>query len=90
MDTRTDSLFVRIRPDTNFDELIKKIYGDVSSLERHEEEENAQLNKQNILNNEYFDAESVKRRIMHQNEQRVSCTCLMNHFVMIDVDRFFR
>ena len=59
-------------PDTNFDELIKKIYGDVSSLEKYEEEENAQLNKQSIMNNEYYDAESIKRRILHQNEQRVS------------------
>ncbi|KAL7425709.1 hypothetical protein ACHAXH_000261, partial [Discostella pseudostelligera] len=59
-----------LRPDTNFDELIKKIYGDVSSLEKYEEEENAQLNKQSIMNNEYYDAESIKRRILHQNEQR--------------------
>jgi len=60
-----------LRPDTNFDELVQKIYGDVSSLEKYEEEENAQLNKQNI---KYYDAESVKRRILHQNEQRVSTT----------------
>lgn len=81
---------MRIRPDTNFDELIKKIYGDVSSLERHEEMENAQLNKQNILNNEYFDAESVKRKIMHQNEQRVSIRCLIYHFVMFGIDWNYR
>ena len=61
-----------IRPDTNFDELIRKIYGNVSSIEKYEEEENAQLNKQNIMNNQYYDAESVKRRILQQNEQRVS------------------
>lgn len=59
-----------LRPDTNFDELIKKIYGDVSSREKSEEEENAELNKLN-MNNEH--SESRKRRILYQSNQRVSC-----------------
>jgi hypothetical protein len=78
-----------IRPDTNFDELIRKIYGNVSSIEKYEEEENAQLNKQNIMNNQYYDAESVKRRILQQNEQRVSqywriyLACLMHTLIVL-------
>mmetsp|Transcript_28541 Transcript_28541/g.60498 ORF Transcript_28541/g.60498 Transcript_28541/m.60498 type:complete len:302 (-) Transcript_28541:883-1788(-) len=56
-----------LRPDTNFDELIKSIYGDVEKLEKYEEEEITKLNKKN-MNNAY--AESRKRGILYQAEQR--------------------
>lgn len=56
-----------LRPDTNFDELIKSIYGDVEKLEKYEEEEITKSNKKN-MNNAY--AESRKRGILYQSEQR--------------------
>ncbi|KAL3763989.1 hypothetical protein ACHAW5_007608 [Stephanodiscus triporus] len=55
------------RPDTNFDELIKSIYGDIEELEKLEELEIEKLNKKN-MNNAY--AESRKRGMLHQAEQR--------------------
>lgn len=61
-----------IRPDTNFDELILGIYGDIEKLEKYEEEEVLKLNKKN-MNNAY--AESRKRGIMYQAEQRVRTFC---------------
>ncbi len=84
-----------IRLGTNFDELIRKIYGDVSSIEKYEEEENAQLNKRKIMNNEYYNAESVKRSILQQNEQRVSpwliCFARLTHksIVLINSNSVF-
>jgi hypothetical protein len=56
------------RPDTNFDELIKSIYGDLEQLEEFEEKEIEKLNKKNI-NNAY--SESCKRGMLYQTEQRV-------------------
>ncbi|KAL7544251.1 hypothetical protein ACHAWF_007631 [Thalassiosira exigua] len=56
-----------LRPDSNFDSLINSIYGDVEKLEQYEEEEITKLNKKNI-NNAY--AESRKRGILYQAEQR--------------------
>ena len=58
-----------IRPDTNFDELIKSLYGDVEKLEKYEDDEITKMNKKN-MNNAY--AESRKRGIRFQAEQRVS------------------
>lgn len=54
--------------DTNFDELIKSIYGDVGKLEKYEEDEIKKLNKKN-MNNAY--AESRKMGMMNQALQRV-------------------
>ena len=65
------------RPDTNFDELINSIYGDVEKLEKYEEEEITKLNKKN-MNNAY--AESRKRGILYQAEQRVSTIPIKTHF----------
>lgn len=62
-------IFVTQSPDTNFDELIKSIYGDIEELEKLEELEIEKLNKKN-MNNAY--AESRKRGMLHQAEQRVS------------------
>lgn len=58
-----------LSPDTNFDELIEAIYGDVEQLEKDEQDEITKLNKKN-MNNAY--AESRKRGILYQAEQRVS------------------
>ncbi|KAL7464709.1 hypothetical protein ACHAXS_005052 [Conticribra weissflogii] len=59
-----------LRPDKNFDELIKSIYGDLEKLEKYEEDEIAKLNKDKNMNNAY--AESRKRGILYQAMQRVS------------------
>ncbi|KAL7534569.1 hypothetical protein ACHAXR_005963 [Thalassiosira sp. AJA248-18] len=56
-----------LRPDTNFDELTKSIYGDIEKLEKYEEEEIAKLNKKN-MNNAY--AKSRKMGMIYQAEQR--------------------
>lgn len=53
-----------LRPDVNFDNLIKSIYGDVEKLEKYEEEEAAKLNKESV--------EIRKRSALHQqNMQKV-------------------
>ncbi len=62
-------IFITQSPDTNFDELIKSIYGDIEQLEKFEEEEIKKSNKKN-MNNAY--AESRKRGMLYQAEQRVS------------------
>eukprot|EP00571_Detonula_confervacea_P013387 CAMPEP_0172303306 /NCGR_PEP_ID=MMETSP1058-20130122/4852_1 /TAXON_ID=83371 /ORGANISM="Detonula confervacea, Strain CCMP 353" /LENGTH=306 /DNA_ID=CAMNT_0013014057 /DNA_START=38 /DNA_END=958 /DNA_ORIENTATION=- len=62
-----------LRPDTNFDELINSLYGDIEKLEKYEEAEIKKLNKKN-MNNAY--AESRKRGILHQAEQRKKRTSL--------------
>jgi len=58
-----------LRPDKNFDDLIKSIYGDLEKLEKYEEEEITKLNKDKNMNNAY--AESRKRGILYQAMQRV-------------------
>eukprot|EP00566_Odontella_aurita_P026262 CAMPEP_0113546284 /NCGR_PEP_ID=MMETSP0015_2-20120614/11720_1 /TAXON_ID=2838 /ORGANISM="Odontella" /LENGTH=182 /DNA_ID=CAMNT_0000446721 /DNA_START=85 /DNA_END=633 /DNA_ORIENTATION=- /assembly_acc=CAM_ASM_000160 len=58
-----------LRPDPNFDALIKNIYGDVDTLEKHEEKEIETLNKAKHMNNAY--AESRKLGIMQQAIHRV-------------------
>jgi len=57
-----------LRPDKNFDDLIKSIYGDLEKLEKYEEEEITKLNKDKNMNNAY--AESRKRGILYQAMQR--------------------
>lgn len=59
-----------LRPDPNFDNLIKSIYGNLEELEKFEEEEIVRLNRDQNMNNAY--AESRKRGILHQSMQRVS------------------
>jgi len=57
-----------LRPDPNFDNLIKSIYGDIDALEKFEEKEIENLNKAKNMNNAY--SESRKRGIMQQALQR--------------------
>eukprot|EP01082_Thalassiosira_pseudonana_P010276 g9400.t1 g9400 contig36:494629-496169(-) len=57
-----------LRPDPNFDNLIKSIYGNLEELEKFEEEEIVRLNRDQNMNNAY--AESRKRGILHQSMQR--------------------
>ena len=59
-------------PDTNFDDLIKSIYGDVEQLEKYEQETITKLNKQKNMNNAY-----TKSRMMGLQKQRV-CFMLYN------------
>ena len=56
-----------LRPDPNFDQLIKSIHGDVESLEKEEEEDSYKLN----INNLNKAAENRKRGMKFQAEQRV-------------------
>ncbi|KAL3790862.1 hypothetical protein HJC23_004492 [Cyclotella cryptica] len=57
-----------LRPDVNFDNLIKSIYGDIEKLEEYEEEEIEKLNRDRNAHNAY--AESRKRGVLHQVMQR--------------------
>ncbi|EED91804.1 hypothetical protein THAPSDRAFT_268817 [Thalassiosira pseudonana CCMP1335] len=57
-----------LRPDPNFDNLIKSIYGNLEELEKFEEEEIMRLNRDQNMNNAY--AESRKRGILHQSMHR--------------------
>lgn len=52
-----------LRPDVNFDNLIKSIYGDIKLLEKYEEEAVAKANKES--------AESRKRSAMQWTMQKV-------------------
>ena len=56
------------RPDTNFDQLIQSIYGDIEQLEKFEEEEIAKQNKKNM--NNVLNSDSRKRGMLYQAEQR--------------------
>ena len=57
------------RPDTNFDQLIQSIYGDIEQLEKFEEEEIAKQNKKNM--NNVLNSDCRKRGMLYQAEQRV-------------------
>jgi E3 ubiquitin-protein ligase RNF1/2 len=58
-----------LRPDVNFDNLIKSIYGDIEQLEKYEEQEVAKVNKKRNMHNAY--AESRKRGVLQQTMQKV-------------------
>eukprot|EP00559_Dactyliosolen_fragilissimus_P005822 CAMPEP_0184859694 /NCGR_PEP_ID=MMETSP0580-20130426/4687_1 /TAXON_ID=1118495 /ORGANISM="Dactyliosolen fragilissimus" /LENGTH=319 /DNA_ID=CAMNT_0027356479 /DNA_START=144 /DNA_END=1103 /DNA_ORIENTATION=- len=57
-----------LRPDLNFDLLIRNLYGDIEALEKQEEVENETLNKAKNMNNAY--AESRRLGIMQQAVNR--------------------
>ena len=57
-----------LRPDTNFDNLLASIYGDVQELEQIEEKKIELVNKRKYMNNAY--AESRARGIMQQATRR--------------------
>ena len=57
-----------LRPDKNFDDLIKMIYGDVEQLEKYEDEMVAKINKERNMHNAF--SESRKRGVNQQNMQR--------------------
>eukprot|EP00978_Attheya_sp_CCMP212_P026722 scaffold88403_cov55-Attheya_sp.AAC.6 len=56
------------RPDYGFDKLIENIYGDITALEKQEEQEIEKLNRDKHMNNAY--AESRMRGILNQAIQR--------------------
>jgi len=56
------------RPDHGFDNLIQNIYGDITALEKQEEQEIEKLNRDKHMNNAY--AESRMRGILNQAIQR--------------------
>ena len=56
-----------LRPDVNFDNLIKSIYGDVEKLEKYEEAEVAKANSERNTQN----VDSRKRGMMQQSAQKV-------------------
>ena len=56
-------------PDTNFDQLIQGIYGDIEQLEKFQDEEIAKQNKKNM--NNVYNEDSRKRGMLNQAEQRV-------------------
>jgi hypothetical protein len=64
------------RPDHGFDNLIQNIYGDITALEKQEEQEIEKLNRDKHMNNAY--AESRMRGILNQAIQRVSFNMLIN------------
>uniref|UniRef100_A0A7S2UQJ8 RING-type E3 ubiquitin transferase n=1 Tax=Attheya septentrionalis TaxID=420275 RepID=A0A7S2UQJ8_9STRA len=57
-----------LRPDHGFDNLIQNIYGDITALEKQEEQEIEKLNRDKHMNNAY--AESRMRGILNQAIQR--------------------
>jgi len=57
-----------LRPDTNFDNLLASIYGDINKLEQMEEKQIELVNKRKYMNNAY--AESRARGIMQQATRR--------------------
>ncbi|KAL3770251.1 hypothetical protein ACHAWO_009565 [Cyclotella atomus] len=56
-----------LRPDVNFDNLIKSIYGDIEKLEKYEEEEVARANKRTISDRKN---RGVLQRNMQKNKRR--------------------
>jgi E3 ubiquitin-protein ligase RNF1/2 len=53
-----------LRPDVNFDNLIKSIYGDIEKLEKYEEEEVARANKKTI-------SDGKNKGVLQRNMQKV-------------------
>ena len=72
-----------LRPDPNFDKLIKSIYGDAETLEKEEEDDTNKLNI-NSLNKAH--AENRKRGMKFQAEQRVCifvCMLMNRRYLLI-------
>lgn len=75
------------RQDTNFDQLIQSIYGDIEQLEKFEEDEIAKLNKKNnVLNSDsrkrggmlYYQAQQQQQRVRIDAHRESEIFCFLS------------